>query len=365
MSWFNRLSLVVGSLVLFAAISGQSYNFDKLYEAKMAPLFRWETYFQKPSRSVQRVYTQIAKVFTDVGKLDSYEKNLEALDHATDLAFQSTNCLQLSKEPNKQAASLLKALKLKLSSNDCDLETFGLIRKNNFAAQDSPLGMAMREPILEFDKVLYRLFQGHGDRCSHVYLDRYYDALQRLDEKIFNTVRIFATGFLNGREKADFSWTRRLQHMPTAIIYMMNDKATPKIFMMTAFKSFESVVDDKQDARFTRTIVNERTGESSFDETKFANLFQKYVLSPCTAYVKEMGPIFIPAGFDLMAQWKNLKYPDADELFEFNKSLLYYRVCVRTIVDGEVYNKYKDYAISTPKFDNNSPRSSRNERYKF
>lgn len=350
MAKYISLSIIVTLSVSLVAESLYNTDFVEQYEKnEIAPRFGWDKYFEEPSLSVEKVYAHINKDLSVAESLTNYEGTLDILDNAADAAFKCRRCVQLTTAANKEAASDLGKLKAKLRGHDCDMETFRLKRKINAAVNGNAVDRSTGVPELPLDRALKWLLMKHANRCGVIYFKRFQEARKGINHT-FEQVETFASGFMDGLVDPGrgMTWPHRLRKLPNSIMVTMDTRYIPHYEMGRAFRALESLTQADTDAKFVRSISYEQTGEVRFDEEKFKALFQKYVIVPCKNYIKETGQIFIPAGFDMLSQLGSFESSDTSEVFEFNKALLYYRICVRTIFDDAIYSRYKSYAKSVP-----------------
>lgn len=321
--------IVVACLLTTTSASVQDFTVN--YEKSIAISYGWEKYFKDPSSSTMKIFADLNKKLSDRNSALDIDGNMKVLDHAIISLSGHRICFPFHHQARVEVASMLERYKQHFW--DCNLEAFSATKSIDQAAQGKILVIAQggRPPDGTLNRTLYRLFALHAKLCMDVYMKYYEKAIQEVSVGDRERVEKYADCILSVADPEGLSWRNRLHEESGHLLFLMDRlPLAPALVRLAKINLLESIMDEPHGLdMIDRVKIDHMAG----DRAAFRDFARVYAGSACRNYIQQLGPIFIPAGFEITARRRSPQANDAEKVSEFNRALLNYRACVSTLAD--------------------------------
>lgn len=329
---FHTVSLA-SALVLCLAHLGESGSapvdwYDFVAEP-LAKQFGWNRLFSPTSEAVEAYYKLANKHIEDENlSEDDIDGNIKVAVRR--VAKEEHTLLFTRRKHAKEAVERLK--NLVIMDEECGLDSFAVMRLNDKAV----IGRAhVGQPTNKIERIVNKELVLHANVCG----PRYYEGFRRNEGKIDAANRNLIQKFTEAIAKkatGDWDFPKSLRSSPNTVCDYLNDLSSPEFDNQRSryiFEVYESLIPKSHPLKeFTRRVEAAR-GKKLINERYFNALYNEFLVAPCTQFVKELGPILLPAIYDTETLGRSLTGSRGDESleFRFNYSLLQFKICARVI----------------------------------
>lgn len=273
-------------------------------------------------RSTEAGYDKLNEyLVTKVVDNDEVEPNMEAASKW----LEDQNKVRLKFITKAPIDDLRKfaALQQVVADTRCDRRAYEIMRPNEKAVglhQKKDFG----EVVRRVDKVMLDIFKKHAEKCLSVYRQVYRTKRAQLDEAVRKRVERLAETII--RTNA-FTGPWYLALTPSNLINRyIKYNLTVGSFAGIKKALYTALIANSEgdvDAKYTRSIANEQSGQQTIHGDKIKDLIGKYLIEPCRRYEAEMGPdLFIPAEFEARV-FRKIEASDKDYYLGWS----YFKIC--------------------------------------
>lgn len=212
----------------------------------------------------------------------------------------------------------------------CDLGAFSVLRLNDQASR----GMSHNQPSRRLDKAVNKLMMYNARTCGAYYHEEFKQRIDRVNPNHRRTLEVFTASMVQ-RVTPNFPALDSLRYCPNDLLRLLDGVSYSKVidWRPIVFTYHWIVPKRHRLARFIDKVDDELNGGLVFDETKFVEAYQEFLVRPCLHFVDLLGSVLLPALWDTETFGRHLpgSQGDTELQFRFSFSLLQFKVCARVI----------------------------------